>query len=116
MIELFVLFFVAGNFFLQFGWFIWSYNIHRRKHFTDSGASANAEIDLITSIQTYVDAKVENEIVIKKRDEEWSEFMSKPTDVKDEPETAGIIPKPEKGPDGKYNPSEVKGAFDNAFE
>ena len=25
----------VGNLILQTGWFLWSYNIHKRKHFTD---------------------------------------------------------------------------------
>ena len=27
----------VGNLILQSSWFVWSYNIHKRKHFTDEG-------------------------------------------------------------------------------
>ncbi len=72
------------NAILQSGWFVWSKNIHDRKHFTDD--EINTEIDLIHSIQAYVDAKIENELVIKTRDQEWAEFMetSKRSAYKDE--------------------------------
>jgi regulatory protein YycI of two-component signal transduction system YycFG len=129
MIEVFVLIFVAGNFFLQFGWFLWSRKVEERKHFTDS-ESINSEIDIIHSIQAYVDAKVENELAIRARDKEWEEFMKpQPQTQKNSFDTfdpsiftqlEDPIENPnkdlERGPDGKFNPDHIEGKFDGIFK
>jgi len=137
MIEIAVLFFVAGNFFLQSSWWIWSYKIHNRKHFTDSEA-ASTEIDLIHSIQSYVDAKVENELIIKARDKEWSEFMKIQKDSAERKELEDFVPYDdfkdfdkdfketeitedpnahlERDEKGNFNPAHIEGALDGLFD
>lgn len=119
------------NAILQTGWLKWSYGVHKRKHFTDSEA-AGAEIDIIHSIQEYVDAKVENELVIKARDKEWSEFMdsasstTSPSSLDKEMDVPEYVPFEdfefndpnshlEKDDEGKYDHKDVKGALDGVF-
>ena len=125
-LEIAVLIFVAGNFFLQSFWWRWSYKIHHRKHFTDSDANG-AEIDFITNLEEYLDLKIKNEMTIKKRDEEWSEFISQTpktpiTDWRNPDDHAepldGLNSQNshlEKDSEGKFNHEDIAGALDGMF-
>lgn len=129
MFEIIVGLFIITNTCLQLFWFHWSRSVEQRKHFTDS-ESAGVEIDLIDSIQAYVDTKIENELVIKKRDEEWSEFLSKTpsaseTKASEAPNSFRIIEEDdaidlnahlEKNEEGKYDHSQIDGALDGMFQ
>lgn len=123
MFEIIVGIFIITNTCLQLFWFHWSRSVEQRKHFTDSEA-AGVEIDLIDSIQAYVDTKVENEIRIKKRDQEWSEFLSKTPRTSEAPSTFTISEEDnvdlnshlEKNKEGKYDHSQIDGVLDSMFQ
>ncbi len=65
---------VWGNLILQTGWFIWSYSVHRRKHFTDTASEDSREIDFHDRIEEYLELRIHNEQIIKDRDLLWKEF------------------------------------------
>ncbi|MCD6435480.1 MAG: hypothetical protein J7L15_03750 [Clostridiales bacterium] len=123
MFEIIVGIFIITNTCLQLFWFHWSRSVEQRKHFTDSEAAV-VEIDLIDSIQAYVDARVENEITIKKRDQEWSEFLSKTPRASEAPSAFTISEEDnvdlnahlEKNKEGKYDHSQIDGVLDSMFQ
>ncbi len=87
---------VWGNLVLQSSWFIWSYSVHKRKHFTDSN-----EIDDITRIEKMYKELYEKNINEHKAKLNWEEFT---------PDTH------QRGEDGKYNHKEIDGHFDGFFK
>ena len=105
MLETIIAVGVIGNFTLQLGWFIWSYRVHHRKHFTDAPMdiiSASSEIDILDNLKEYVDKeilKLEGKI-------NWRDFGAK---------TEPLPQGPSKLENGKYNPDEIVGTLDSMF-
>ncbi len=101
MIEIIIMFGVLGNFFLQAGWFIWSYRIHNRKHLTDD----EIEIELFDKLKKHFD-DLEDE---RKRKRNWDDFSN---DITIPLRSKEEILQSEK----KYNPDEIEGVLDNLFK
>lgn len=85
---------VVGNFLLQLSWFIWSYSVSKRKHYTDEH-----EIEFIDKLDAYFSTKLENE----KAQFGWNDFHNK--------EETGA----KRDLNGKYKHEEIDGDFDSFF-
>ena len=106
MIETVIMIGVLGNFLLQSAWFIWSYQIHNRKHFTDDN-----EIELYDRVMVYVDNELNKREKIRE-EKRTSSFMNDFNTPRPKPST--VTPnKVEVNP--LIDDNELSGAISNFF-
>ena len=111
MIEAFVLAFVAWNALLQTGWFIWSYRIHHRKHFTEDLDTPDTNFDtlIVQEERDYYKQQYEDLLA---RQRAWDTFI-----VETQAQTQEThITETTRSPQKKYDPEKINGLFDSVFE